>query len=51
MTMMTDTMILEAMRIELFCDADERGRLKPEEAEKFCPTLEEAMMYGTREMS
>ncbi len=30
-------------RIELYCDADRRGRIDPEEAEKYCPTIEEAL--------
>ena len=31
-------------RIELYCDADRRSRIDPEQAEKYCPTLEEAML-------
>ena len=30
-------------RIELYCDADRRGHIDPEEAEKYCPTIEEAL--------
>ncbi len=30
-------------RIEIYCDADRRARIDPEEAEKYCPTVEEAM--------
>ncbi len=30
-------------RIELYCDADRRGRIDTEEAEKYCPTIEEAL--------
>ena len=33
-------------RIELYSDADRRGRIDPEEAEKYCPTVEEAMLYA-----
>ena len=29
--------------IEVFCDADFRAKLRPETAEQFCPTLEEAI--------
>ena len=29
--------------IEVFCDADFRAKLRPETAEQFCPTLEEAL--------
>lgn len=32
--------------IEVFCDADRRNRIAPEEAEKYCPTVEEAMLYA-----
>lgn len=32
--------------IEVFCDADRRNRIDPEEAEKYCPTVEEAMLYA-----
>ena len=42
---MTDKERMEE-RIEIFCDADRRGRLDPEEAERYCPTLEEAMLYA-----
>lgn len=31
-------------RIEIFCDADRRSQLDPEETEKYCPTVEEAMI-------
>ena len=30
-------------RIELYCDADRRERIDPEEAGKYCPTIEEAL--------
>lgn len=30
-------------RIELYCDADRRGRIDPEETEKYCTTIEEAL--------
>ncbi len=33
-------------RIELYCDADRRGRIDPEKAEEYCPTIEEAMLYA-----
>ena len=29
--------------IEIFCDADFRAKLRPETAEHYCPTLEEAI--------
>jgi len=32
-------------RIEMYCDADRRGRIEPEQAEAYCPTIEEAMMF------
>lgn len=37
---------LKAALIELYCDADNRGRIEPEKAEKYCPTLEEAMLWA-----
>ena len=29
--------------IEIFCDADRRGRLTEEEREKYCPTIAEVL--------
>jgi len=36
-------------RIEIYCDADKRGRIDPEKAEKYCPTLEDAMLLAWSE--
>ena len=41
---MTDKEMMQE-RIEMYCDADRRGRIEPAEAEKHCPTIEEAMMF------
>ena len=30
-------------RVEIYCDADRRGKADPEEAKKYCPTVGEAM--------
>ena len=30
-------------QIEMYCDADRRGRIDPDDAEKYCPTIEEAL--------
>ena len=30
-------------KIEMYCDADRRGRIDPDDAEKYCPTIEEAL--------
>ena len=39
---MTDREIM-LEKIEMYCDADRRGRIDPEEAEKYGPTIEEAL--------
>lgn len=31
-------------KIEMYCDADRRGKIDPEEAAKYCPTVEEAIL-------
>jgi len=42
---MTDQELMQE-RIEMYCDADRRGRIEPEQAEECCPTIEEAMLYA-----
>ncbi len=43
---MNDEINLMAERIEMYCDADRRGRIEPGDAKKFCPTIEEAMRFA-----
>jgi len=47
MTMTDKERMME--QIEMYCDADRRARIDPAEAEKYCPTVEEAMMCAWAE--
>lgn len=30
-------------KIEMYCDADRRGRIDADDAKRYCPTIEEAL--------